>query len=193
MSIEDVVVRTHKNRWPTSPGRNQTVLLKARGDGRVLPIHFGPGVAMGDILTLQLVEKTPSSALTYDLVSRLLEAAGASLERVTLSRLDHDVFYATISIRVGEATHVVEAGPGDALNLALRAQAPIYISAGLLADKGVEPGQVFEALEAEYRQSHPPLPTPEAAEDDIEWRSIVSPDWLPPADVLDLTSGQTAA
>jgi bifunctional DNase/RNase len=177
VTIEDVVVRTLKNDWSSSPGRHQTVLLRARDDGRLLPIHFGPGVAMGDILTLQMVERTPSSALTYDLVARLLAAAQVQVERVTLSRGDPGVYYATLSVRAGAETHVVDAGPGDALNLALRCQAPIFVSDNLIAEKGVDPARVFAELEADYALTH----TVDEAAGEVAWRSIVLPPWGLPA------------
>jgi bifunctional DNase/RNase len=181
VTIEDVVVRTRKNDWSSSPGRHQTVLLRARDDGRLLPIHFGPGVAMGDILTLQMVERSPSSALTYDLLARLLDAAQVTVERITLSRSDPAVYYATISVRVGQETRVVEAGPGDALNLALRCQAPIFVSANLVNEKGVDPQRVFEVLEADYKLTHAAADG-ETGADDIAWRSIVVPPWGVPAE-----------
>lgn len=177
VTLEDVVVRVHRNDWAGAE-RHQAVLLRAREDGRLLPIRFGPGVAMGDILTLQMVERTPTSALTYDLLARLLEAAGATVERVTLSRSDPAVYYATVAVRVGAETRVVDAGPGDALNLALRCAAPIFVSNNLLNEKGVAPERILEVLEADYRLSREAVDEPAA--EDAAWRSIVTPPWGPP-------------
>jgi bifunctional DNase/RNase len=173
VTIDDVVVRTLKNDWSSSPGRHQTVLLRALADGRLVPIHFGPGLATGDILTLQMVEGTPSSALTFDLLARLLAAAQVTVERVTLSRADSGVYYATIAVRVGPEQQVVDAGPGDALNLALRCQAPIFVSDNLILEKGVEPDRVFDQLEADYQRTQ----RPGSGSEDVAWRSIVRPPW----------------
>jgi bifunctional DNase/RNase len=178
VTIDDVVVRTLKNDWSSSPGRHQTVLLRALADGRLLPIHFGPGLATGDILTLQMVERTPSSALTYDLLARLLAAAQVTVERVTLSRTDSGVYYATVAVRVGQEQHVVDAGPGDALNLALRCQAPIFVSDNLLNEKGVDPNQISDQLEADCQRNQPPGASVDTQH--IAWRSIVHPPWGTP-------------
>ena len=159
--------------WP-SPGHHQTVLLRPRGQDRLVPIHFGPGLAPGDILTLQLVQQTPTSALTYDLMARVLEAADANLERVTLSWTDSGVYYATLTLRAGGQEHVVEAGPGDALNLALRCGAPIMLADSLVERRSVPITGVFEALEADYRRG---LGSRPLTETQAEWRSLVAPEW----------------
>jgi bifunctional DNase/RNase len=81
------------------------------------------------------------------------------------------VFYATLFVRVNGQAHEVDARPSDALNLALRLNAPIFVAAEVMEVAGVMP----DALSAKLAsgQSRP--------EAEIEWVSVPAPDVNLPA------------
>jgi hypothetical protein len=145
------------------------VLLRERSGERILPIWIGPHE--GDMLALQLAGKSAPRPLTYELIARLLEMAKAAVERVAISRLHEEVFYATLFVRVNGQAHEVDARPSDALNLALRLNAPIFVAAEVMEVAGVMP----DALSAKLAsgQSRP--------EAEIEWVSVPAPDVNLPA------------
>lgn len=134
--VEDVWVRV-------SPGRPdrladehlRIVLLREKGGGRVLPIWIGP--PEGDALTLQLRGESMPRPLTADLTTRLLEAAGGRIERVVVTRLAEQTFYAVVAVAGRDDVREVDARPSDALNLALRVGAPIYVDGELLEQVGL--------------------------------------------------------
>jgi hypothetical protein len=89
------------------------------------------------------------------LTARLLEAAQARIERLTISRLHAEVFYATLVVHVNAQTHEVDARPSDALNLALRFQAPIFVDPAILEQAGCAPEALHGKLEKGLSQ--PPI------------------------------------
>ena len=161
-----------------NPLIQRVVLLKERRGERILPMWIGPHEA--DMLALQLAEKAPFRPVTYDLITRLLEAAHVTVERVAVSRVHEDVYYATLWVRVGSQIQEVDARPSDALNLALRVNAPIFADESVLAQCGVEVAAVWEKLETHAWKDHEAervvLEDAKAA-----WQSVPPPDVSPPA------------
>ena len=102
-----------------------TVLLREKPDGRVLPIWIGEfeGIA----IALALEDKEVARPLAHDLTKNLLDAVGVSVLSVTVNKLVNDTFYAVVSVRNGSGAKDVDARPSDAINLALRAGAPLFV------------------------------------------------------------------
>lgn len=76
--------------------------------------------------------------LTQQFIARLLAASGAALERVEISELKDDVFYATVSLNVNGAAQQIDARPSDAIGLALYNNAPLYASEQVLERIGFD-------------------------------------------------------
>jgi RNA polymerase sigma factor (sigma-70 family) len=176
--VQDVVMRASKSKdapevegaQPSPPpGPHRVALLKEKNGERLLPIWIGPHEA--DMLRLQMADKSAPRPLTYDLMVRLLELAQAAVERVAVSRLNSEVFYATLSVRVDGKTHELDARPSDALNLALRVKAPIFVAAEVMDAQAVQPDKLSARLASSLSQ-------PEA---EIEWVSVPAPDLKWPA------------
>jgi bifunctional DNase/RNase len=102
------------------------VLAKEVAGERILPIWVG--LVEGNQLALQLANLSTPRPMTYDLMARLLKVAEIPVERVAVTNLRDNTFYATIWVRVGDRSHEVDARPSDALNLALRMNAPIFVA-----------------------------------------------------------------
>lgn len=102
-----------------------TVLLREKPDGRILPIWIGEldGIA----IAVALEDKKLARPLTHDLTKSLLDAVNVTVESVKVAKLVSDTFYAVVSVRNGNGTREVDARPSDAINLALRAGAPLFV------------------------------------------------------------------
>jgi len=146
------------------PAIHRVVLLKEKNGERILPIWIGPHEA--DMIALQLAEKSAPRPMAYELTARLLEAAHATIERVIVSQLKEEVFYATIWMRAGGATHEIDARPSDALNLALRLNAPILVAPEVMDGQSVQPDDLPAKLAKDQ----------ESIEGKIEWMSVLPPD-----------------
>ena len=148
MTLEDVIVRVVPSSGEPpelADERVRVVLLREAAGARRLPIWIG--AAEGDALALQLGGEALPRPLTPDLMARLLEAAGARVERVTIASLSEHTFFATIAIAVGGDSREVDARPSDALNLAARVRAPIYVDDDVLERAGIASDELDRELD----------------------------------------------
>ena len=95
--------------------------------GRELPIWVGEAEAVNLVRVLDKVELPRPGA--YHFTASLLAAAGAAVERVVITSLVDDVFYATVDLGGGAE---VDARPSDALTLAAISGAPIFVDPAVL-------------------------------------------------------------
>ena len=101
------------------------VILRDEGSQLFLPIWIGVFEANAIALRIEGVE--PPRPMTHDLLRSSLETLGATVERVLISDLRDNTFYATIFLRHHGAEVTLDARPSDAIALALRATAPIFV------------------------------------------------------------------
>lgn len=106
------------------------VILKDAGSQLFLPIWIGVFEANAIALRVEGVE-TPRP-MTHDLLHSTVEQLGGAIEKILISDLQDNTFYARIFVhRDGEIIEV-DARPSDAIALALRAEAPIFVSRPVL-------------------------------------------------------------
>ena len=108
------------------PVTNLPLVVLRDADGqRVLPIWVGTVEA--NAIAIQIENVAPPRPLTHDLVLTMLEAFQATLTRVVITDLRDSTFYAYLQIdRLGERV-MIDARPSDALALALRTKAPVFV------------------------------------------------------------------
>ena len=118
-------------------GRHRVVLLAEKDGPRLLPIWVGP--SEGEAIAIQLQGRSPLRPLAFNLMKELLAAGNMQLRRVAISRLHEKVFYGFVSLRTnGMAAHDIDCRPSDAVNLALRMEAPIFVAPEVMAQEGVK-------------------------------------------------------
>ena len=71
--------------------------------------------------------------LTHDLLYTIIGRLGAEVTEIVINNLEGDVFYALITLQQGGTTLQIDARPSDAIALAVRASAPIYVEEDVLA------------------------------------------------------------
>lgn len=106
------------------------VILKDSDGSRVLPIWVGPSEASA--IALQIENIAPPRPMTHDLLRDVIAALGVSVSRIIVSELKGSTFYAFLELRRGDETMLVDARPSDALALAIRARAPIFVRSEVL-------------------------------------------------------------
>jgi bifunctional DNase/RNase len=106
------------------------VILRDLDGQRVLPIWVGAVEA--NAVALQVENVAPPRPLTHDLIRNLLAEFGAELERVVIHDLKESTFYAYLELNRGGAFSRIDVRPSDALALALRSRAPIYVDSRVL-------------------------------------------------------------
>lgn len=117
------------------PSNTPVMLLRElEGDRRLLAIMIGGPEAQAIAFALDGVETR--RPLTHDLIALLLDELDAHLDRIVISALRDDVYYADLHLRVGEQDHVVSARPSDAMAIAVRVGTPVFADEAVLAEAG---------------------------------------------------------
>ena len=101
------------------------VILKDTGSQLFLPIWIGVPEAKAIAIRIEGVELP--RPMTHDLLRSLVETLGAHVEKIVISDLKDNTFYALIHLLRDGSTLTVDARPSDAIALALRARAPIFV------------------------------------------------------------------
>lgn len=116
------------------------VLLKEKGGSRYLAM--GIGLAEVTAIAVEIDQVQMPRPLTADLLISVIETLGAEVSHVVITSLRNNTFYAEIVMTVGGEKLVLDSRPSDAMALALRTNVPIYAEESLLAEAGIELGQL---------------------------------------------------
>ena len=104
--------------------QQRVVILRVKDTEKFLPIWIGPGEA--DAIALKLQNVAVPRPLTHDLLFDVISSLDATVDRIVVSDLSDDTFYAKIVLQVNGSTMEVDSRPSDALALAVRTESPIY-------------------------------------------------------------------
>src|SRR5687768_18117742 len=102
-------------------GKQPIVLLKTRDGNKFLPIWIGHPEAAAILMKLQGAN-TPRP-MTHDLLSEMLDQLDASVDRISVTELRENTFYASITLSVNGSEMEIDSRPSDAIALAVRVQA----------------------------------------------------------------------
>ena len=139
------------------------VILKQSERDRYLPIWIGQAEARSILFKLQNQEFV--RPLTHDLALSLVNELGGSMERITVTELRDQTFFATIRMEIGGRTVEVDSRPSDAIALAIRSGAEIFASDEVIEEAGV----VFE-------EAMEDAPEEEVVDKFKDWMNRVSPE-----------------
>ena len=117
-------------------GKQPIVLLKTVDGNRFLPIWIGHPEAAAILMKLQGAQ-TPRP-MTHDLLNDLLEQLEAKCERVSVTELRDNTFYASITISVNGSEIEIDSRPSDAIALAVRCSAPIFAAEEVIDESSIE-------------------------------------------------------
>ena len=117
-------------------GKQPIVLLKTTEGNRFLPIWIGHPEAAAILMKLQGAS-TPRP-MTHDLLIEMLEQLDAKCERVSVTELRDNTFYASITISVNGSEIEIDSRPSDAIALAVRCQAPIFAAEDVIEESSIE-------------------------------------------------------
>ena len=101
------------------------IILKDEEDKRSLPIWVG--IFEANAIALELEKIATPRPMTHDLIKNILETIEARVVKVVVTDLKENTFFAVLHLQVGETEYTVDSRPSDAIALALRVAAPIYV------------------------------------------------------------------
>jgi bifunctional DNase/RNase len=119
------------------------VLLKERGGKRTLPIFVG--MLEANSIAAQLNHEQFPRPLTHDLFRNVLEKLGCTLARAEVCDLVQTTFIGKIVLEHQGGLLEIDSRPSDAISLALRFSAPIYVAEHIMDDAGKEIEGVLES------------------------------------------------
>lgn len=128
----------------TSPatGGAYAILLKEVDGIRRLPIIIGAFEAQAIALEIEGIK--PPRPLTHDLLKQLIDNLGATVLEIIVDELRENTFYAKIILDVSGLTNEIDARPSDAIALAVRADAPIFVSDSVMETAAFVPTEENE-------------------------------------------------
>jgi hypothetical protein len=112
------------------------VILQETGGSRVLPIWIGPSEASA--IAMELAGMKFSRPLTHDLFASVIMGLGGKLQRVTITKVVENTYYAELIIQRGSELISIDARPSDSIAIALRLAATIYTTEDLLEHTSIE-------------------------------------------------------
>ena len=115
------------------------VILRDKDGQRVLPIWVG--IFEANAIALQIENVTPQRPMTHDLLNNVIHDLKADIKKVVVSDLKDNTFFAPIYLEVNGETVAIDSRPSDAIALALRARAPIFVEESVIDNaKPFDPG-----------------------------------------------------
>jgi bifunctional DNase/RNase len=113
------------------PDSNSPILiLKESGGERTLPIWIGLLEATAIATEMEKIEF--ARPMTHDLLVNIMKSTGFTITKIEVSDLKENTYYAVITLAKGDRTITVDARPSDAVAVALRANAAIFVSDSVL-------------------------------------------------------------
>jgi len=106
------------------------VILRDKEGQRVLPIWVG--IFEANAIALQIENISTPRPMTHDLLRNVIQDLKAAVTKVVVCDLQENTFYALIYLSLHGETVAIDARPSDAIALALRTRAPIYVEETVL-------------------------------------------------------------
>ncbi len=123
------------------------VILQELSGERVLPIWIGPGEASA--IAMQLADMRFSRPLTHDLLVSVMGGLGGALQKVIITRVEKNTYYAEMIVRRNGEIISVDARPSDSIAVALRMEARIFADDDLLNEAALEIAEDEAAADVE--------------------------------------------
>ena len=111
------------------------IVLNDKENRKALPIWIGSAEASAIIRKIENIKVL--RPMTHDLIIDVVEKTGYHVSRVEINDVEEDTYYSTIYLSNEENEVTIDARPSDAIAVAIRVDAPIYVSAKVLADGSV--------------------------------------------------------
>ena len=131
--------------------QDRITVLKEKDAERYLPIWMG--IPEIDSITIALQGVAIARPITHDLMNSILNALNIRLERCEITHLETDTFYANLILEQDGVRKIIDSRPSDAIALAVRAKAPVFVDEDILDEVGIRPEDVLPQVQPEEDSS----------------------------------------
>ena len=116
------------------------VLFLSEGEeGPILPIVIG--ISEAQSITMALNKMHAERPLSHDLFKTIMDNFQASVVKVIVSSYREGTFFADLYMTTNDGTLILDARPSDAIALAIRYNAPIYVTKDIMDSAGIKPSE----------------------------------------------------
>lgn len=123
------------------------VVLHDLDNRRALPIWIGSAEASAIIRKIEKLSVT--RPMTHDLIIDIIKKTGFEITKIEINNVEEETYYATIFLNKDDEELIIDSRPSDAIAVAMRADAPIYVTANVLANGAVSTDSAKDEEEAE--------------------------------------------
>jgi len=102
------------------------VVIEEVGGPRLVPIWIG--IFEGGAIAAELTGQEPPRPMTHDLINNIFKSAKINMDRVVITDLRENTYFAEIHLKFNGTSMVIDARPSDALALAVRSHCPMFVS-----------------------------------------------------------------
>jgi bifunctional DNase/RNase len=167
------------------------VILETVGDKKLVPIWIDVPEAKAIAIELQHVQSP--RPLTHDLIRNILQSLGATLQRATITDIRNNTYFAALHLRLQNEEFRIDSRPSDAIAVALRMKAPIYMAPQVVlkAKPAPTPDQPAEQLRKKLGIKTQHLTGEFGSVLDIRWlnRVVTDPTLRSPAERAGIQQG----
>ena len=114
---------------------NRVVVLKEKDADRYLTIYIG--AAEADAIAIRLQNVSVQRPMTHDLMTNVMGELNATVTRVVVTEVRNDTYFARLYLDVNNEEVEIDSRPSDAIALAVRAEAPIFVEDEVIDQAGV--------------------------------------------------------
>ena len=111
------------------------VVLHDIDNRKALPIWIGSAEASAIIRKIENI--SVARPMTHDLIIQIVKKLGGNIDRIEINDVEKETYYANIYLTKDDEEIVIDARPSDAIAIAIRVDAPIYVTANVLANGSV--------------------------------------------------------
>lgn len=123
------------------------VVLHDLDNKKALPIWIGSAEASAIIRKIEKL--SVARPMTHDLVVDVVDKTGFQIDRVEINDVEEETYFATIFLVKDDEVIEIDSRPSDAIAIAMRAEAPIYVTENVLIDGAVSTDSARDEEEAE--------------------------------------------
>ena len=123
------------------------VVLHDLDNRKALPIWIGSAEASAIIRCIEGLQV--ARPMTHDLITSIVKNTGYTVDRVEINDVEKETYYATIFLTKGDENIEIDARPSDAIAVAMRADAPIFVTANVLMNGSVSTDSTKDEEEAQ--------------------------------------------
>ena len=124
------------------------VVLHDINNRKALPIWIGSAEASAIIRKIENI--SVSRPMTHDLICKIIEKSGGTIDRIEINDVEKETYYAIIYIKDKDGNEQeIDARPSDAIAVAIRVDAPIFVTANVLANGSVSCDSAKDEEEAQ--------------------------------------------